>query len=435
MGRPRTDPREILGIQTRKLRRLVSHAYRNVPYYRRLLDRSGVVPHDIQTPSDLARLPITTKNDLRAIPLEETVARGVRPERLPSVTTSGSSGEPFTIHRTWLENRIDALRWIRAVRHLGMQVTDRFATILYIRPVDRRDETFDKRALRALNVHRRLSLDCCDDPRKIIREFCAFRPAVIIGYPGTLALIADSMTDHDRRIVRPRGVLACGEVLTAAARRRIRTGFTAPVYNLYASRELGLIAWECADTGDLHVCDDGVLVEVLCDGRPARPGEEGELVATNLDASAVPFIRYRLGDLVTKGHEACPCGRPFSTLRRIEGRTVDHFPLPDGRLMHPYRIVRTVLQSAAWIRRYQLVHDRRSRVLLRVVPSHPPTEEEIRRLENAARPLLGPDVEFDVLLVPEIETGPGGKLKVLCSLVDRPQAEASAQRTLSGSLS
>jgi phenylacetate-CoA ligase len=76
------------------------------------------------------------------------------------------------------------------------------------------------------------------------------------------------------------------------------------------------MAWECRHSGDLHTCDDGVLVEVLVDGRPAEPGERGEVVVTNLHAYAMPFIRYRIGDVATRA-APCRCGAPFATIGEI----------------------------------------------------------------------------------------------------------------------
>ena len=93
-------------FQARRLRRLVAHAYDRVPFYRQHLDRHGLRPGDIRTPGDLRALPVIGKADLRDRPVAEIVARGVDPRRLITRTTSGSSGEPFTIRRTWLEERL-----------------------------------------------------------------------------------------------------------------------------------------------------------------------------------------------------------------------------------------------------------------------------------------------------------------------------------------
>ena len=81
-------------------------------------------------------------------------------------------------------------------------------------------------------------------------------------------------------------------------RRHITETFAAPVFNLYASNEFNVIAWECQETGELHTCDDGVIIEVLKDGRPAAAGERGEVVGTNLHSFAMPLIRFRLGDII-----------------------------------------------------------------------------------------------------------------------------------------
>ena len=83
---------EIVAYQSAHLRRLVSHAYRSVPYYRALFDRHGVAPHHVRTVADLALIPVTTKRDLQRAPAVEVVARGLDPDRLLVHTTSGSSG-------------------------------------------------------------------------------------------------------------------------------------------------------------------------------------------------------------------------------------------------------------------------------------------------------------------------------------------------------
>lgn len=104
--RPALTRRRIRDFQDECLRRLIGHAYENVPYYRRLFDRSGIAPRDIRTASDLEALPITTKDDLRQVPVKDILARGINPDRLATAQTSGSTGEPFTVRRTWLEKQL-----------------------------------------------------------------------------------------------------------------------------------------------------------------------------------------------------------------------------------------------------------------------------------------------------------------------------------------
>jgi len=108
----------IVAFQNKQLRRLITHAYKNVPYYRRLFDQNGLKPNDIKSVSDLSIVPITSKKDLQSLPAEEVVARGVNPKNLIVRRTSGSSGEPLTIRRTWLEERLLGLFRLRAMHYL-----------------------------------------------------------------------------------------------------------------------------------------------------------------------------------------------------------------------------------------------------------------------------------------------------------------------------
>jgi len=413
----RRSREEILALQNRRLRRLVMHAYHNVPYYRRLMDKHGLDPRDIRTVSDLQAFPISTKNDLRKACIEDTLARGVNPQRLFRVRTSGYSGEPFTIRRTWTEQFVMLLFPFRTMRYEGLRARDRRAAVVYLRPGRGIGEPLYRRALNTFGLYPHRCVDCYQQPGEILQALREYRPDVLAGYGGTLALIACHATERDRCEIRPRLILSGAEVLTEASRRQIGSVFGAAVRDLYGAQEVGLIAWECRQTGELHVCDDSVIVEVLKDGRQAGPGEEGEVVVTGIHFFAAPFIRYRLADIVTVGSDTCRCGEPFSTFRQVQGRTLDHLLLPDGRLVHPYQVINTFYETAEWLWSYQLAQEGLTQVTLRVVPSRQPTPEETARVEEAVRRILGPQVDFRIVLVPEIRPGPGGKFRPAYSLV------------------
>ena len=97
---------------------------------------------------------------------------------------------------------------------------------------------------------------------------------------------------------------------------------------------------------------------------------------------------------------------------------IDYFPLPDGRLLHPYEIVsRLVWGPTEWMKQYQLVQERRDRVVLYAVVEAPPPGERLREIERAVRPILGPGVEFEVQLAGGIPFESTGKLRPSRSLV------------------
>jgi phenylacetate-CoA ligase len=403
--------------QNAALRRLIAHAYRNVCYYHDLFERNGIGPHQVRTVADLPIIPVTGKDDLRDRPPEDVLARGLDPGRLLAVRTSGSVGEPFTVRFTPWEQRVLTLSWARPMRYFGRRAGDRLVALVYMRPELEHGAPLYEHLRNALGVFRTTYVNMCLPPEEVLQGLRRCRPDILAGYPGVLAHLADAAEAADAPTIRPRAVCTGGEVITDAVRRRIARAFGAPVYNCYASEEFRVIAWECRETGELHTCNGHVIVEVLKDGRPAAPGEDGELVATSLFSYAMPFIRYRLGDIVTRGEDQCRCGLPYSTIQEVKGRTLDYFPLPDGRMLHPYDIIRPLHDTADWVKFHQLVQERRDLIVLYSVPYRSPSAQEVKRLQEAMRPVLGPGVEFCVQVVPEIKPRASGKYAYARSLV------------------
>lgn len=415
---PRADRAQLVAFQDAKLRRLLTHAYEYVPYYRKLFDRHRLHPRHVRGVVDLDLIPITTKQDLRDLPLSEIVARGIDPFALVSVRTNGSTGEPFVVRRTRVEQGFHVLFRQRAYEAFGLGLRGRIAALSYPRPRHPADTKVVGRWLSAMGVHPTIRIDGLQEPEAIVEQLEAFRPELITALPGMLVRVADHLIATGRGRVRPRIVVVGGEALTPLVRQRLTEAFGIAPLETYASHEFQLLGWECRTHGGIHTCDDGAIVEVLHDGRPARPGEEGEVVATNLHAYAMPLIRYRLADLVTRGADRCACGQPFSVIGAIRGRMIDYFPLPNGRMIHPYQILQTIQPGAdTWIRQCQLLHDRPERIVLRVVPAGALEPELERRIREALLPLLGPGVEFLVRIVDDIPLDVGGKFRHARSLM------------------
>jgi phenylacetate-coenzyme A ligase PaaK-like adenylate-forming protein len=423
---PRASRAEVKAFQDAHLRRLVLHAYENVPYYRKLFDRNRLHPRHIRGTADLDLIPISSKQDMRERPAHQLLDRTVDQGRLLTVCTSGSTGEPFTVRRTWLEQAFKVLLQQRCWQAFGLRLPERIMKVGRGRSPDSKDAKLVGRLLQAAGIHPTLSIDgIVQPPEEVVRRLETFRPHLLVALPSILCITADHLLAHGRQDIRPRILSVGGEVLTPLMRRRLTQAFGVEPVQTYASHEFPLMAWECGVSGELHTCDDGVIVEVLRDGRPASAGEEGEVVVTNLHAYAMPFIRYRLADLVTRGSDQCACGQPFSTIRAIQGRMNDYFSLPDGRRLHPYRILERLLpEGDAWIRQFQLLQDRPDRIVMQVVPSQPPTPELRERIARAISPLLGAGIEFQVRIVETIPLERSGKYRHSRSLVSSVYEES-----------
>jgi phenylacetate-CoA ligase len=190
------------------------------------------------------------------------------------------------------------------------------------------------------------------------------------------------------------------------------------VFEFYDCHECNLIAWECPSGHGLHCNEDVAVIEILRDGRPAQVGESGEVVITSLHSYAMPLIRFALGDLAVRGPTPCPCGQPFATLQAVQGRIVDFFRLPDGRWMHPYRMIENLDRDGTeWVWQYRLIQQREDRILFQLVPRTGFAPERLSEFVDYAREAVGPGVEIETRLLEELDPEPGGKFRPARSLI------------------
>jgi phenylacetate-CoA ligase len=255
-------------------------------------------------------------------------------------------------------------------------------------------------------------------PETICLRLEELDPDIIEGYPSAISQVAP-LAEGRFGGKKLRYISCGGETLTRVKRRAIERGFGVPVYDVFGAHECNIVAWECPQTGLYHVCDDNVVVEVVRDGRQVEQGEQGELVITALHSYTMPFIRYRMGNVVVKGPETCPCGQPFSTLHKIVGRVREYFILPNGRRIHPLRVVLPVFtENAPWLNQFQLTQETKTRFVLRLTAFRKPAAQELESIRKKFFNRLGPGVEFRVELVDHIPFEPSGKFKDCRNLIN-----------------
>jgi phenylacetate-CoA ligase len=363
---PRGAREDLVSYQTRCLRALIPHAYSRVAYYRRLFDDAGVDPRQIRSIEDLARIPTTSREDLQASSPADLCDAGARIDSLLVTRTSGSTGAPLTVRRTAAEERLLLAFRFQATREFGLRFTMRRVQIDYFSPEALRREggrTFYQR----LGIHARLLIDWRTPKHEMLDRIERFRPHVLSGPPSILSGVASELTDQERRRIGVHLVTTGGETVTPSVRQLLERAFGAPVIERYGSHELVFIAVRPPGGRGYRVCEDALVVEVLRDGKPVRPGERGEIVLTSLHLFAMPFIRYRLGDEVTladAGHEH-PAG--YTTLGSIDGRSIDRFLLPDGSVVHPYTFSSAIERSGVGVRQFQVIQAERDAFQVRVV--------------------------------------------------------------------
>jgi len=380
MALHRRDRKAMEAYQELKLLSLVKDIYSSNENYRRLWNESGFRPRRFKAMEDLAMLPVLSKKHIRG---PAQTIQDNQPGRMQWIRhrTSGTSGEPIEVLRSWHEERF--LSTIRnwAMRSLGLSARFRQARIRV--PAD--FDWLSDRPLRTLNrlgLFRSRVFSCFDEPGSIWKQLGEYRPDVIMGYSEAVARVARYGIEAGNNNVNPRLAVLGGDLCTPLMERQISEAFHVPVFQTYAATEMNLIAWSCPSSKLLHICDPAVIVEVLDEeGEPVSVGESGRAVVTSLHSRTMPFIRFELGDRVVKGPAPCPCGAPYSTLQSVDGREVDRLKLANGKDIHAYVLLNDALQGdTSWIRQFQLVQDEPGVIELRIAPHNPPDKAVLESL-------------------------------------------------------
>jgi len=189
---------------------------------------------------------------------------------------------------------------------------------------------------------------------EIVAGLNQWQPAMLLGYPTALALLAAEARAGRLRIV-PRRVIASSEPLLPETRQALEQAFGAPVANMYGTSEAGPMAVGCWRGTGMHLCDDLVIVEPADqDGRPVPPGTASARVYVTAPANPVlPLIRFELTDQVTVTGTACPCGSAHTLIADVQGRLEDAFRYPGGATIHPH-VFGSALRRDAGIVTYQV---------------------------------------------------------------------------------
>ncbi|EPR34381.1 AMP-dependent synthetase and ligase [Alkalidesulfovibrio alkalitolerans DSM 16529] len=320
----RMDRDTLEGVQLERLQSTLNRVARNVPLYRTRFDEMGFEPDDVRTLDDLAKLPFTTKADLRenypyglfAVPLREVV-------RLQA--SSGTTGKPTVVGYT----KNDIARWAGLAARLlvaGGVTRDDLVQVAFHYGLFTGGFGFHY-GCEALGAS--VIPASSGGSKRQVMVMQDYRTTALVCTPSYALHLADVM---DETGVNPNALslrfgLFGAETWSEAMRREIEQRLKLTATDNYGISEVmgPGVAGECLERSGLHLNEDHFLAEIVDPdtGAPLPPGEKGELVLTTLTKEAFPVIRYRTGDLTRFIDGPCPCGRTLRRIDRIIGRTDD----------------------------------------------------------------------------------------------------------------
>jgi phenylacetate-CoA ligase len=181
------------------------------------------------------------------------------------------------------------------------------------------------------------------------------RPGCYTGTPSFLRIILEKAAELGSDVTSLQRAVVSGEALPPSLRSEIEhRGIR--VVNVYASADLGLIAYESKAKEGLIV-EEKILVEIVRPGTddPVPEGEVGEVVVTSFNQD-YPLIRFGTGDLSAVLPGTSPCGRTNMRIKGWMGRA-DQVTKVKGMFVHPAQIAE-VLKRHTEVAKARLIVDR-----------------------------------------------------------------------------
>ncbi len=412
---------ELQAHQMKKLRQLLLHAYRNTQHYKHVFDQAGFNPESVKSPEDLAVLPLLSQDEVRT-DKQNLYAGNLGEQDFHRSATGGTRGQKMPFHR---DNQCRAqrlaLQW-RSDLWAGWRPYEKVA-FLWPAIQDLEPPAGWKHQIKDHLIKRthmfyggRISKHSAG---KIFEDLHRFRPSIIRCFTSPAYRLAEFM--YDSQLVLPglKALVCTGEPLTEHQRNQIERGFGAPMFDLYASREMGTTAAECRNHHGLHIASDSVLLEIVRDGKPVHPGESGTIVLTDLLNCAMPMIRYEIGDVGSLRRHACDCGLPYPLLRSVIGRTADGFYDQEGTYISTIALG-TLIDCGPPVAQVQIIQEDLHTLTVRIGATDRVDDSVRQYYTDSLKRLMAGVSEVKFETVDQIKTGTSGKYRFTISRVPSP---------------
>ena len=405
-------PRETIeAYQAERLKKLLRHAYQTTPYYRELFKT--------ETP-DISQIPPLEKKNIRE-QLDELCSTAFTDAQRIENATGGSTGTPLKFYQ-------DRNYWNQ--RNLSVYYFDRWAgwnfgqpqLVIWGAPVDLKDDRHWKNRLNNFwrNQYWLNGFHLTDKAMlAAFEQMNQYLPQTILAYPSSLYQFAGFLSDNG---LIPqwnlKGIITSAEMLHPHYRALAEIIFKAKVHNRYGGREVGLIGMECAE-GRMHINCRDLYLEI---DSPDPYSEPGEILVTQLNNYAMPFIRYRIGDVGVLSDEVCPCGSALPILAELLGRTTATFRTKTGTLIHGGYFTRQ-FYGLKGVNQFQIIQETLKHCVLKVVVNRQWTEATRHHLVQCIQKALGEDVVVTVEFVEDIPVPASGKREYTISKVGTPDTD------------
>lgn len=383
-----------------RIQALLNHAVLNTEFYK---SYSGF--------KSLSDFPVVDKNILRRN-YKDIRSGNLKEDELWKMTTSGSTGAPFTVYQPLDKHyRVQAeLIYFSQWANYEIGTRHMFAHVI---------ASENKKSKIKLWMQNEIDFDVSDQSEEALDRQCKIlmkdkKIKVIIGYASAIYALADYAikVGYKPDMFGLEGIITASEPLYDDMRQTIIKAFGCKVLQRYSNMENGILGHECSEYKEFHINSASYKIELLSleDNQPVKEGEIGRIVVTDIFNTAMPMIRYDTGDLgIMKKDSKCNIKTPVLT--RLDGRRVDNIYNTQGKMISPHAITNGFWKYSSFLRQFQFIQEgiTNYRIIINKTSDYHHEEEIISTVRN----IVGNDAHIELEYMDEIPVLSSGKRKYI----------------------
>ena len=408
MKEVRLPAEEVRKLQFSRLKKLLCDVYQTHPFYQQRFDASHFNPFKMADLSELKNVPVLEKEDYRTLIKSLVEEKGDKYyQNWFEDSTSGTTGIPLRILRTWDERAYMLAKWMQ---------------VLYLNGYKWRDITFSLPSpghiqrdsiVQRFGILKRYSIAYTDPIEDQVELYLKAKPSVVYGNKTYLVQLALHCNENNIKLPQPYLCVSFAEKMDAPSRSVLEKCFgPGCLMEIYGALEVAIMAYQITGEDYFHMCHTTDILEVLDEN--GQDTNYGNALLTNLFIRSFPMIRYNLRDMLdTEIINGLP------VIKKIGGRQDDKIKFADGKTV-PWNIICIILDR----RRHELKQFRviqEDYDLIRIVVAKEDVADR-SAVENAIiadfrKEVRNEGVEYIVDFVDRIPPDPNGKIRLLISKV------------------
>jgi phenylacetate-CoA ligase len=412
------DPEATRLLQLRKLRKLLIHSYENHEFYRQRMIDSRLDPHKLASLEELQQLPPLTKGDYRAFTYDLLKKNPDKYRCWYFDQTSGSSGTPLKIARTWQERGYMMAKWMRAIYLNGYRCTDHTLRVISPHRMSGKKDTI----LQHLGLFRFSLVSYYDSPREMVEALQRIHPDFFYANCGQAVQMAQYILEQGITIDKPRIYSVGAEVINENTRALLSSAFGREnFFENYGCEEMGNLAFQIMGENELNFCHDTNILE-LQNPDGSISDNRGECLITDLGISEFPLIRYRLGDTIETSLDA----KGVRKIKAIQGRTEDWLFWKDGTKTSNVYFYEIMGRFSSSISQFKIIQENYDLIRILIILAPFSNLDEIgknelqQKIAESLKKEMDQKIEYRIEYVKSISPDRTGKMGIMTSKVKRP---------------